>query len=232
MKKTAEESEELPPTSLSRQGEVSLISENTTDSTPPLETPLKTPLKTVVLLVTVSLIALAASAELVLSELKTLKDPSAALGCDINPLIGCSSSLLQWQAHLLFGIPNALVGTALFAGLAGVFLGWVGGRLPRWLPLTIEAGLTAALFLIIFFLHQSVTVFRTLCPFCMIVWVATIVLWIHLGALLARLGWLDFLPAGLRGFWVSQRWLLTVAVLLLIVLVIALTMSDKLAYLF
>lgn len=188
--------------------------------------------KTVGLLVGASLVALAASAELVLSEITHLSNPGSGLGCDLNPLIGCSSSLMSWQAHLLLGIPNALVGVGLYAGLAGVFLAWWGGRLPRWLPLLIETGLTASLALIFFFLQQSVTFFRTLCPFCLLVWGATILIWIHLGAALMRLGHLPWLPLGFRKFWTQQRWLLTIAVFLLIILIIAVMLPDKLMYLF
>lgn len=197
-----------------------------------IETPGTPEKKTLVMLTVTCLVAMAASAELVLSEIQHLKTPTQNLGCDLNPLIGCSSSLMSWQAHLLFGVPNALVGVALFAGLAGVFLAWLGGRLPRWLPLTIEAGLTAALVLIGFFLQQSVTFFRSLCPFCLVVWVSTILVWIHLTALLMRSQLVDWLPAGLRKFWVQQRWLLSLVVFLLIILVIAVTLPDKLMILF
>lgn len=186
---------------------------------------------TLVLLIALAVIAMAASAELVLSEIQTLKQPTAHLGCDLNPLIGCSASLTTWQAHLLFGIPNALVGVGLFAGLAGVFLAWFGGRVPRWLVMLIEAGLTAALALIVFFLHQSIFEFTKLCPFCFIVWMCTIVLWVQLGAALMRLGWL-FPDTGFARVWVAQRWLITAIILLLIVLVVAVTLSDKLVYLF
>ena len=186
---------------------------------------------TLVLLIVLAVIAMAASAELVLSEIQTLKQPTAHLGCDLNPLIGCSASLTTWQAHLLFGIPNALVGVGLFAGLAGVFLAWFGGRVPRWLVVLIEAGLTAALALIVFFLHQSIFEFTKLCPFCFIVWMCTIVLWVQLGAALMRLGWL-FPDTGFARIWVAQRWVITAIILLLIVLVVAVTLSDKLVYLF
>lgn len=186
---------------------------------------------TLVLLIALSLTAMAASAELVLSEIQTLKQPAEHLGCDLNPLIGCSASLTTWQAHLLFGIPNALVGVGLFAGLAGVFLAWFGGRVPRWLVLLVEAGLTAGMVLIGFFLHQSIFEFTKLCPFCFIVWTCTIVLWVQLGAALMRLGWL-FTDTGFARVWVAQRWLITAIILLLIVLVVAVTLSDKLVYLF
>ena len=183
------------------------------------------------LLIVLAVIAMAASAELVLSEIQTLKQPAAHLGCDLNPLIGCSASLTTWQAHLLFGIPNALVGIGLFAGLAGVFLAWCGGRVSRWLVLLIEAGLTAGMVLIVFFLHQSIFEFTKLCPFCFIVWTCTIVLWVQLGATLMRLGWL-FPDTGFARIWAAQRWLITAIILLLIVLVVAVTLSDKLVYLF
>lgn len=186
---------------------------------------------TLVLLIALAVVAMAASAELVLSEIQTLKQPTAHLGCDLNPLIGCSASLTTWQAHLLFGIPNALVGVGLFAGLAGVFLAWCGGRVSRWLVLLIEAGLTAGMVLIVFFLHQSIFEFTKLCPFCFIVWTCTIVLWVQLGAALMRLGWL-FPDTGFARIWAAQRWLITAIILLLIVLVVAVTLSDKLVYLF
>lgn len=186
---------------------------------------------TLVLLIVLTLIAMAASAELVLSEIQTLKHPAEHLGCDLNPLIGCSASLTTWQAHLLFGIPNALVGVGLFAGLAGVFLAWCSGQIPRWLGVLIEAGLTGGMVLIAFFLHQSIFEFTKLCPFCFIVWTCTIILWVQLGAALMRLDWL-FPGTGFARIWTAQRWLITAIILLLIVLVVAVTLSDKLVYLF
>lgn len=205
--------------------------ENPADADTPDARTTRPGVPTLVLLIVLAVIAMAASAELVLSEIQTLKQPTAHLGCDLNPLIGCSASLTTWQAHLLFGIPNALVGVGLFAGLAGVFLAWFGGRVPRWLVVLIEAGLTAALALIVFFLHQSIFEFTKLCPFCFIVWMCTIVLWVQLGAALMRLGWL-FPDTGFARIWVAQRWVITAIILLLIVLVVAVTLSDKLVYLF
>lgn len=226
---------DTPATPVAATSATSLVTpeepENPADSDTPDARATRPGTPTLVLLIVLAVIAMAASAELVLSEIQTLKQPTAHLGCDLNPLIGCSASLTTWQAHLLFGIPNALVGVGLFAGLAGVFLAWCGGRVSRWLALLIEAGLTAGMVLIVFFLHQSIFEFTKLCPFCFIVWMCTIVLWVQLGAVLMRLGWL-FPDTGFARVWVAQRWLITAIILLLIVLVVAVTLSDKLVYLF
>ena len=226
---------ETPATSTAATAATSLVTSADPETPADLEAPdardARPAIPTLVLLIVLAVIAMAASAELVLSEIQTLKQPAAHLGCDLNPLIGCSASLTTWQAHLLFGIPNALVGVGLFAGLAGVFLAWCGGRVSRWLALLIEAGLTAGMVLIVFFLHQSIFEFTKLCPFCFIVWTCTIVLWVQLGAALMRLGWL-FPDTGFARIWAAQRWLITAIILLLIVLVVAVTLSDKLVYLF
>lgn len=222
-------------------------------------------LSTSIFLFTCAIIGMLASIELVLSELKTLKNPHATLSCDLNPLIGCSDSLQSWQGHLLFGIPNSVIGTAVFALAAGLLATWIflphtattttqadlagdgletgtetanlepetpapalGARIPF---LALEAGLTLALGQIAFFLYYSVTEFRTLCPYCMIVWAATILLWVHLGAALLRAGWMP-VPRALARIWAQQRWLITGILLVLIVLVVAVTLSDKLVYLF
>ena len=220
---------ETPATSTAATAATSLVT--SADPENPDARDARPGIPTLVLLIVLAIIAMAASAELVLSEIQTLKQPAAHLGCDLNPLIGCSASLTTWQAHLLFGIPNALVGVGLFAGLAGVFLAWCGGWVSRWLALLIEAGLTAGMVLIVFFLHQSIFEFTKLCPFCFIVWTCTIVLWVQLGAALMRLGWL-FPDTGFARIWAAQRWLITAIILLLIVLVVAVTLSDKLVYLF
>lgn len=236
---SADPAEQIEPagaaTSTAATAATSLVTSKKPKTSADLEAPdardARPGIPTLVLLIVLAIIAMAASAELVLSEIQTLKQPAAHLGCDLNPLIGCSASLTTWQAHLLFGIPNALVGVGLFAGLAGVFLAWCGGWVSRWLALLIEAGLTAGMVLIVFFLHQSIFEFTKLCPFCFIVWTCTIVLWVQLGAALMRLGWL--LPdTGFARIWTAQRWLITAIILLLIVLVVAVTLSDKLVYLF
>ena len=201
-------------------------------------------LSTSIFLFTCAIIGMLASIELVLSELKTLKNPHAALSCDLNPLIGCSDSLQSWQGHLLFGIPNSVIGTAVGLLATWIFLPHtattttqadlagdgletgtetanlepgtetanletgtqtanlepgtpapaLGARIPF---LALEAGLTLALGQIAFFLYYSVTEFRTLCPYCMVVWAATILLWVHLGA--ARSG-ADLGPAALADY--------------------------------
>lgn len=185
----------------------------------------------VVFLLACALIGLVASAALVLSEIQSLRLPKSHLACDINPLVGCSTSLLSWQAHLAFDIPNALLGAILFAGVSTLFLVWLQVNPARWLLLALEAGLSAGLLLVLFFLYHSLVTFRALCPFCLIVWTVTILIWIHLAAQLMRLGWL-FDGTRFAHFWVTQRWLLSVIILLLIVLVVAVTLSDKLYFLF
>ena len=69
------------------------------------------------LLVVCGLIGVFACWELMLAEMKLLKDPLGGLSCDINPLVACGASLDTWQGNLL-GVPNAFVGAMAFAALA------------------------------------------------------------------------------------------------------------------
>lgn len=179
-----------------------------------------------------ALLGLFSSVMLLQSELDILEDPAANLICDVNPLIGCSSSLLSAQAHLL-GLPNSAVGLAAFGALLA--LGAVisfRGTLPKivWWGLTL--GVLGGLVFVAYFLFQSVTVFRTLCPYCMLTWVAV------LGAVPVVLGGAG--TSGALGTRLSSvgrstlrySWAIALALYLLVVLVIVVTLSDKIGYLF
>ncbi|WP_185695812.1 vitamin K epoxide reductase family protein [Buchananella hordeovulneris] len=169
----------------------------------------------VVLLVAALLIGFA-SLQLALAELQFYRDPAGHLACDVNPLIGCSTSLTTPQAHLFFGIPNSLLGLAFAGGLLALGLVLVaGGRLPRllWWGLCLAGGVLLAY--IVYFAHQSVTVFGTLCPWCMVIWVASTVLAAHIFARAAQARHLPLGP-GLTRALTLNRWLIAVGLLLVL----------------
>jgi uncharacterized membrane protein len=100
-------------------------------------------------------------------------EPAAALSCDINTVISCGTVGTSWQASLL-GFPNAFLGlvtepvviTLAVAGLTGV-------RFPRWFMLTAQAVYALGLGLAYWLLHQAMFSIGALCPWCLLVTVAT-----------------------------------------------------------
>lgn len=172
------------------------------------------------LLIIGGLIGVLASIELVLAEIALIEDPSASLSCDLNPFIGCSSSLLEWQSHLLFGIPNALIGVAIFAMVLGVGCAFLAGaRLARWFWRVMCAVVLAGLAFIAWFLGQSLTVFGTLCPWCMTSWAVVIVVGVQVIARAAQAGHLPISQKLGRAIY-RERWLITIGIFLLIILAI------------
>ena len=179
-----------------------------------------------------AIVGLISSIALIHSELEVLQDPEANLLCDVNPLIGCSSSLLSPQAHLLV-IPNAAVGLMAFGALAA--LGTVltfKGSLPRLVWWGMSAGVLAGVGFVAFFLHASVAVFRALCPYCMLTWVAVLALVpTILGGALASGSFGDG-PISSGKTTLKYSWAIALVLYLIVVLVIVVTMSDKIGYLF
>ncbi|MCP3421571.1 vitamin K epoxide reductase family protein [Nocardioides pinisoli] len=100
-------------------------------------------------------------------------DQDAAFTCDINAVVSCGTVGSSWQASV-FGFPNAFLGlvsepvviTLAVAGLAGV-------RFPRWLMLAAQVGYTLGLALAYWLLHQAVFHIGAVCPWCLLVTVAT-----------------------------------------------------------
>lgn len=178
-----------------------------------------------------SLAGIVASAELLWSEMELLADPNTALICDVNVLIGCSDSLLSWQAHLLT-LPNALFGLILFAATATIAVVQVARvALPRWMWLGLMAGTIVGVTLVGFFVAQSVGQFRVVCPFCMVVWAATLGL-----TVLIWLGGLQHAKspkvAATGNTLMGLSWAIILCLYLVVVLVVAIVLRDQLALTF
>lgn len=177
------------------------------------------------------LTALFASAELVLTEIEHYKNPSGPLGCDLNPLVGCGSSLTTWQAHLFFGVPNALLGTIFFTALATIFVLLIFRMfLPKWMWWALAAGGLGGIALVIFFLYQSVATFGTLCPWCLVVWTSTLPIATMLITNALRLN-MDT-DSGLARFCYRGRWLLLAILFVLVIFVIVIGMGSRLILIF
>ena len=86
----------------------------------------------------------------------------------------CKANLDSWQGSL-FGFPNPILG--LTGWVAVIVVGaalLAGARFDRWFWIVFNLGVAAALALVVFLIYTSVFVLGTLCPWCMVTWVATI----------------------------------------------------------
>lgn len=109
-----------------------------------------------------------------------------------------------------FGFPNVVIGIATFpvvAAVGAVLL--TGARLPHWFWRGKLAGTAFGISFVTWLQYQSFTQIGGLCPYCMVVWVVMIPLFIHTVARAAQNG---ALPVGgaTATFLVRYRWALTV----------------------
>lgn len=126
-----------------------------------------------------SLVGWLASGALVLERLALYKDPNHVASCDVNPFISCTSVMQSEQAAIL-GFPNPFLGIVAFA-ITGVLGALIISKvqIPKWMMITLQIGLTAALGLVGWFFSQSVYVIGALCPYCMIVWSMVIPMFLY-----------------------------------------------------
>jgi uncharacterized membrane protein len=121
---------------------------------------------------------LIASATLTIEKIELLLNPSYVPSCNLNPIVSCGSVMTTPQASA-FGFPNSLIGIAAFAVVivTGV-LAIAKVSLPRWYWIGITLGTLAATGFVHWLIFQSLYRIGALCPYCMVVWVATIVLFV------------------------------------------------------
>ncbi|MDP9801688.1 putative membrane protein [Arcanobacterium wilhelmae] len=134
---------------------------------------------TAIAVVVSSLIGFAASLGLILSEKEKLTNPDAALACDINPLVGCSKWIGQWQNEVFFGISNSVLGFAFFSGMIAIGLVLLTrSTISRLVWQAISLATTAGIVWVCWFAYMSFFKEGSLCPYCVVTWFATIPLWV------------------------------------------------------
>jgi uncharacterized membrane protein len=143
-------------------------------------------------------VGLLASAVLLIEKIALLEDPDYIPTCSINPILSCGSVMTTAQAEA-FGFPNPIIGIAGFAVVltTGVVL-LTGATLTRWYWLGIQAGVTFGVVFVHWLAFQSLYRIGALCPYCMVVWVVTIPLFLYVTLGNLRSGALPT-PGPLRG---------------------------------
>jgi uncharacterized membrane protein len=126
---------------------------------------------------------LISSATLTVEKIEILLNPSYVPSCNINPIVSCGSVMTTPQASAL-GFPNSLIGIGAFAvvTVTGV-LAVTKVALPRWYWIGMTLGTLAGAGFVHWLIFQSLYRIGALCPYCMVVWVATISLLVVVAAI-------------------------------------------------
>ncbi|MFF8633551.1 vitamin K epoxide reductase family protein [Streptomyces pilosus] len=117
-----------------------------------------------------------ASFQLTVDDWRLLRDPAYQPPCNISPVVSCGSVMSSPQGSL-FGFPNMLLGLGAFAAVTALGIAVLSGaRLHRRLWLALDAGALAAVVFTHWLIGQSLYELSKLCPYCAVVWIATIAL--------------------------------------------------------
>ena len=158
-------------------------------------------------------IGLVAAATLTIEKFKLLEDPSYRPSCSINPVLSCGSVMQTAQAQF-FGFPNPLIGIAAFAivVVTGVLV-LARVALPVWYWIGLTLGTTAGMVFVFYLITESIYRINALCPYCMVVWTVTPILFVVAAQTAARLG---SVPA----LWRIVGWLWPVLVVYYVVVIL------------
>jgi uncharacterized membrane protein len=118
-----------------------------------------------------------ASVALLVERVQSLQDPTKNPSCDISPFVSCGALFDRWQASL-FGFPNALLGVAGFVVPIVIGVGiFAGAQFKNWFWRSTVIGLGVAWIFITWLFTQSIYNIGVVCPYCLVVWAATIPMW-------------------------------------------------------
>ena len=122
------------------------------------------------------ILGLLAAFVLSVEKIHLLQNPNAILSCSFNLVLDCSAVMKTWQASL-FGFPNSFIGLMGYSVVIVVaVIGLVGAVLPKWFWRTalVCYGLGAIFAYWLFF--NSLYIIEVLCPWCLVVTLATTIL--------------------------------------------------------
>lgn len=117
---------------------------------------------------------LAASFILTIDKFKILKDAGYTPSCNINETLNCKSVMLSKQAEA-FGFPNSLIGISTFSMMLVIaVLLFLNIALPRVFLQIATFGTVLAVIFCHWLAYETTFVIGALCPYCMVAWVATL----------------------------------------------------------
>lgn len=130
------------------------------------------------LLAFTGLLGVAAAFVLLVEKIALLRDPAYVPSCSINPVLSCGSIMTTSQAEVL-GFPNPILGLVGFTVVTTVGLALLAGaHLARWFWIGLQAGTTLGVLFVHWLIFQSLYRIGALCPYCMLVWVVTITIFL------------------------------------------------------
>jgi uncharacterized membrane protein len=175
------------------------------------------------LLIVCGVIGLACAFIISYEKIQLLKDPGYSVPCNLDPIISCGSVMQSDQAEA-FGFPNPFIGLIAFPVVitSGVIL-LMGARPKRWYMIGLNLGAFLGTVFVHWLFYQSVWNIQALCPWCMVVWVVTIITFWYVTLYNLRAGNLKLPPAfsGFGAFIQKHHldillvWLLGIAALIL-----------------
>jgi len=102
------------------------------------------------------------------------KDKNVELSCSINAVVSCSKVGLSWQSTV-FGFPNSFIGLMFESAVITIAIaGLMGVRFPKLLLRVALIIYSFALIFALWLFSQSYFVIGAFCPWCMLVTVSTI----------------------------------------------------------
>jgi uncharacterized membrane protein len=146
------------------------------------------PLALAITLIVTGAIGWYAAFALTLDKLAVLVNPQADLDCNVSVIVQCGKNLGSWQGSLL-GFPNPILGLAGFVAPVAVGVALLAGAgFARWFWIAFNVGVAGAFAFCLWLAFQSIFNLGTLCPWCMLVWSATIPMFWTLTLYNARAG--------------------------------------------
>ncbi|MFI6434790.1 vitamin K epoxide reductase family protein [Streptomyces sp. NPDC050759] len=153
---------------------------------------------------------LLASWVITLDKFKLLQDPDFTPGCSLNPVVSCGSVMESDQAEA-FGFPNPMLGLVAYGIVICVGMSLLAGAaFPRWYWLTFDAGCLFGVGFVSWLQFESLYQINALCLWCVLAWVATIVLFWYVTSFAVRHAFLPA-PGWSRVLFADFTWLIALS---------------------
>jgi uncharacterized membrane protein len=131
------------------------------------------------LLIIGAAIGLLMSFIIMMEKIHLLKDPSYVPECSINPIISCGNVMKSKQASA-FGFANPILGLIGFPVVMTIGMAMLGGaKFKKWFWQGLQVGAILGVVFCMWLFFEAVYRIGALCPYCIVVWIITIMTFLY-----------------------------------------------------